>query len=100
MIRKIASIFVSVLISALIAASPAFCEEPGSITGIPTQKKPGVATIGVVLIDAGNFDYPNATFQSTFWIWSASDSKEIDALENLDIRNAVEVEIITDIAET
>ena len=100
MIRKIASIFVSVLISAFIAASPAFCEEPDSITGIPTQKKTGVATIGVVLIDAGNFDYPNATFQSTFWIWSASDSKEIDALENLDIRNAVEVEIITDIAET
>ena len=99
MIKKIASIFVSIFISTLLAVSPAFCEEPGSITGISTQKKPGVATIGVVLIDAGDFDYPNATFQSTFWIWSASESEEIDGLENLDIRNAVEAEIITDIKE-
>ena len=99
MIKKIASLFISILISTLIAASPAFCEEPGSITGISTQKKPGVATIGVVLIDAGDFDYPNATFQSTFWIWSVSESEEIDGLENLDIRNAVEAEIITDIKE-
>ena len=99
MIKKIVSIFVSIYTCGLLASSPAFCEEPGSITGISTQKKPGVATIGVVLIDAGDFDYPNATFQSTFWIWSASESEEIDALENLDIRNAVDLEILTNIEE-
>lgn len=99
MIRKIVSICVSLLISALLAVSPAFGEELGSITGISTQNQPRIASIGVVLIDAGDFDYPNATFQSTFWIWSVSKSQEIDALENLDVRNAVNMEIITDIED-
>ena len=99
MITKIAQAVVSILISTITAVSPAFCENPDLITGISTQNKPGVAKIGVVLIDAGNFDYPNATFQTTFWIWSTSLSEEFDALENLDIRNAVDVEIITDIEE-
>ena len=56
--------------------------------------------IGVVLIDAGSFDYPNATFQSTFWIWSVSENPDLDALINLDIRNAVATEVITDISST
>jgi hypothetical protein len=64
------------------------------------QAYPSSAAIGVVLIDAGNFDYPNATFQSTFWIWSTSDSPSADALTNLDIRNATTMEIITDINST
>ena len=58
------------------------------------------ASIGVVLIDAGNFDYPNATFQSTFWIWSTSGNPNADALTNLDIRNATNLEIITDLMST
>lgn len=82
------------------SASPAFCEGLDQNVSGATQKAPNFASIGVVLIDAGDFDYPNATFQSTFWIWSLSDSQKTDALENLDIRNAVNVEIITDIEET
>ena len=58
------------------------------------------ASIGVVMIDAGNFDYPNATFQSTFWIWSTSGNPNSDALTNLDIRNATNLEIITDLMST
>ena len=80
--------------------SPAFCEGLGQNVSGATQKSPNTASIGVVLIDAGDFDYPNSTFQSTFWIWSLSDSQKTDALENLDIRNAVNFEIITDIEET
>ena len=100
MTKKIASLLLSVLAIALIAAPPAFCEELGATVRNSTQSQPKTASIGVVLIDAGDFDYPNSTFQSTFWIWSASESPEIDALENLDIRNAVNMEIITDIEDS
>lgn len=84
----------------LASASPAFCDVLDQNVSSATQNAPNFASIGVVIIDAGDFDYPNATFQSTFWIWSSSDSKKTDALENLDIRNAVNKEIITDIEET
>ena len=84
----------------LLAPAPGLSQAADASVSDSTQQRPCSAAIGVVLIDAGNFDYPNATFQSTFWIWSVSKNPDIDALTNLDIRNAVATEVVTDISTT
>ena len=84
----------------LLTPSPGLSSAPDSTVSDSTPQRPCSVAIGVVLIDAGNFDYPNATFQSTFWIWSVSENPDLDALINLDIRNAVATEVITDISST
>lgn len=97
-VRKILAFWILVLFLFFLVL-PCNAENLTSSSGVMESPPEASAALGIVIIDVGNFDYSNATFQSTFWLWSKSASRQLDALENLDIANSLSFSILADYSE-